>query len=193
MESFMTGKKPGDSVGWYQQRTRLSPGEEREGAQRQQARIEITEWFGLEGTLKIIQFQPPALGRDTSHHTRVVKAPSNLALNPSRDGAATASLGNLGQGLTTLTAKNLYPRSHLNLPSSSLKPFFLIFPHPPDQESLPSFPWWLGFDFGTKQQQISVQPTCRSMGKDKPNHIIVSYRLGSILNSRSTFLLLDKG
>ena len=27
---------------------------------------EIVEWFGLEGTFKIIYFQPPAIGRDTS-------------------------------------------------------------------------------------------------------------------------------
>uniref|UniRef100_A0A8C3JYJ2 HGH1 homolog n=1 Tax=Calidris pygmaea TaxID=425635 RepID=A0A8C3JYJ2_9CHAR len=39
---------------------------------------------------------------DTSHHTRLLQARSNLPLNPSRDGAATASLGNLGQALTTL-------------------------------------------------------------------------------------------
>lgn len=26
---------------------------------------EITMWFGLEGTLKIIQFQPPIMGRNT--------------------------------------------------------------------------------------------------------------------------------
>ncbi|PKU28106.1 hypothetical protein llap_21590 [Limosa lapponica baueri] len=47
--------------------------------------------------------------RDTSHHTRLLQAPSNLALNPSRDGAATASLGNLGQALTTLGVKNFFP------------------------------------------------------------------------------------
>ena len=27
----------------------------------------ITEWFGLEGTLKIIQFNPPAMVRDIFH------------------------------------------------------------------------------------------------------------------------------
>jgi len=56
----------------------------------------ITEWFGLEGTLKLISFQPPAMGRDPFHQPRVLKAPSNLALNPAREGAAAASLGNLG-------------------------------------------------------------------------------------------------
>ncbi|KFO72884.1 Centromere protein J, partial [Cuculus canorus] len=29
--------------------------------------VKIIEWFGLEETLKSIQFQPPAMGRDTSH------------------------------------------------------------------------------------------------------------------------------
>jgi len=27
----------------------------------------IMEWFALEGTLKIIQFHPPAMGTDTFH------------------------------------------------------------------------------------------------------------------------------
>jgi len=43
------------------------------------------------------------MGRDTFHQTRVLKAPSNLALNPAREGAATASLGSLGQGLNIRT------------------------------------------------------------------------------------------
>jgi len=62
------------------------------------------------------------MGRDTFHQTRLLKAPSNLALNPAKEGAATASLGNLGQGLTTLRVKNFFLISHLNLPSFSLKP-----------------------------------------------------------------------
>jgi len=41
------------------------------------------------------------MGRDTFHQTRVLKAPSKLALNTTREGTATASLGNLGQGLIT--------------------------------------------------------------------------------------------
>ena len=85
-----------------------------------------TEWFGWEGTLQTIQFQPPAISRDIFHQPRVLKAPSNLALNPAREGAATASVGNLGQGLTTLTGKNFFPISHLNLPSVSLEPFPLV-------------------------------------------------------------------
>jgi len=38
----------------------------------------------------------------------VLRAPSSLALNPAREGAATASLGKLGQGLTTLMGKNFF-------------------------------------------------------------------------------------
>jgi len=38
---------------------------------------------------------PSALGSNTFHHTRLLKAPSNLALNTAREGASTASLGNL--------------------------------------------------------------------------------------------------
>jgi len=65
--------------------------------------------------------QPRAMGRDPFHQPRLLRAPSNLALNPAREGAATASLGNLGQGLTTLTGKNFFLMSNLNLPSFSLK------------------------------------------------------------------------
>jgi len=46
--------------------------------------------------------------RDPFPQPRVLRAPSNLALNPAREGAATASLGNLGQGLTTLSVKNFF-------------------------------------------------------------------------------------
>ena len=54
----------------------------------------MSECFGLEGTLEIILFQPPAVGRDTFHYPRLLQAPSNLALDTSKDpGAATASLG----------------------------------------------------------------------------------------------------
>jgi len=66
------------------------------------------------------------MGRDTFQQTRMLKAPSNPALNISREGAATASLGNLGQGLTTLAIKNFFLISNLNLPSFSLKPLPLV-------------------------------------------------------------------
>ena len=48
------------------------------------------------------------MGRDPFHQSRLLQAPSNLTLNPAREGAATASLGNLGQGLTTLIVKNFF-------------------------------------------------------------------------------------
>jgi len=46
---------------------------------------------------------PPAMGRDTFHWTRLLKAPSSLALNTAREGEATPALGNLFQCLTALT------------------------------------------------------------------------------------------
>jgi len=81
---------------------------------------------------------PPVVGRDTFHQTRSLRAPSNLALNTAREGAATASLSNLGQGLTTLIVKKFFLVSNLNLPSFSLKPLpvvlarqALVKSHPP--------------------------------------------------------------
>jgi len=61
------------------------------------------------------------MSRDPFHQSRVLRAPSSLALNTAREGAATASLGNLCQGLTTLMVKNFVLISNLNLPSFSLK------------------------------------------------------------------------
>jgi len=66
------------------------------------------------------------MGRDPFHQTRLLKALSNLALNTSREGAATASLGNLCQALTTFMVKNFFLVSNLNPPSFSLKPFLLV-------------------------------------------------------------------
>ncbi|RMB98546.1 hypothetical protein DUI87_24760 [Hirundo rustica rustica] len=63
----------------------------------------ITEWFGLGRTLKTISFPPPAMGRDIFHYPRLLQAPSNLAWDTSRDGAATDALSDLCQGLSTLT------------------------------------------------------------------------------------------
>jgi len=82
--------------------------------------------FELGGTLKIISFQTPAMGRDTFHQTRLLRAPSSLALNTATEGAVTASLGNLCQGLTTHRVKNFFLISNLNLPSFSLKTFPLV-------------------------------------------------------------------
>jgi len=93
------------------------------------------------GALEVIQPNPPAVSRDIFHWVRLLRALSNLAWNVSRDGASTTSLGSLGQGLTTLTVKNVFLLSSLNLPSFSLKPLPLVLP----QQALlkifsPSFP-----------------------------------------------------
>ena len=53
------------------------------------------EWPGLKRTTMIIQFQPPAMCRAANHQPRLPRATSSLALNACRDGASTASLGNL--------------------------------------------------------------------------------------------------
>jgi len=80
------------------------------------------------------------MSRDIFHQTRVLRAPSNLALNTVREGAATASLGNLGQGLTTLMGKNFFLISNLNLPSVSLQPFpFVLSLHTLVKSPSPSF------------------------------------------------------
>jgi len=54
-----------------------------------------------------------AISRDIFHQPRLLRAPSNLALNPAREGAVTASLGNLGQGFTILMVKNFFLISDL--------------------------------------------------------------------------------
>jgi len=59
------------------------------------------------------------MGRDTFHQTRLLRAPSNPALNTSREGAATTSQGNLFQCLTTLLVKNFFLIANLNLPTFS--------------------------------------------------------------------------
>ena len=45
---------------------------------------------------------PPAIGRAATYQIALPRAPSNLTLIASRDGAHTASLGNPCQSLTTL-------------------------------------------------------------------------------------------
>lgn len=63
----------------------------------------ITEWFGLRGTMKISKFQSPCHGKEHLPLDQVLKAPSILALNTSRNGTSTASLDNLCQCLTAHT------------------------------------------------------------------------------------------
>jgi len=69
------------------------------------------------------------VSRDPFHLPRLLRAPSNLALNPAREEAATASLGNLCQCLTTLRVKNFFLISSLNLLSFNLKPLPLLLSH----------------------------------------------------------------
>ena len=69
---------------------------------------------------------PPAMCRVANHQTRLPRATCSLALNASRDGASTASLGNLFQCVTTLCVKNFLLLSNLNLSRLSLKPFPLV-------------------------------------------------------------------
>ena len=58
----------------------------------------------------LIQFQPLLCAElPTTKQTRLPRATSSLALNASRDGASTTSLGNLFQCLTTLWVKNFLP------------------------------------------------------------------------------------
>ena len=66
------------------------------------------------------------MGRGTTHQLRLPRAPSNLSLSISRDGAPTASLGSLCQCLITLWIKNLPLTFHPNFPSFSLKSFSLV-------------------------------------------------------------------
>ena len=61
----------------------------------------VIEQLRMQGTLKLIQFQTPATIKVATHQLRLPRAPSSLALIPSRDGAPTASLGNLFQCFTT--------------------------------------------------------------------------------------------
>jgi len=88
----------------------------------------IESWNGLDwkGPYISSSSNPPAMGRDPFHQTRLLKTPSNLALNTAREGAATASLGNLGQGLTTLVVKNFFLRSNRNLLSFNVKPLCFV-------------------------------------------------------------------
>jgi len=62
----------------------------------------IMERPGLKRTTMIIEFQPPAMCKVANQQTRLPRATSSLALNASRDGASTTSLGSLFQCVTTL-------------------------------------------------------------------------------------------
>lgn len=82
----------------------------------------ITEQFDLEGTCRAI----PSTRLDCS------KPCPTWPWNSARGGAPIASLGNLFQFLPTITLKDLFPISYLNLPSVSLKLLPLVL----------SWNWW---------------------------------------------------
>ncbi|KAK4827897.1 hypothetical protein QYF61_022320 [Mycteria americana] len=73
------------------------------------------------------------MSRDIFNQSRLLRAPSNLTLKVSRDGASTTSLGNLCQCFTTFIIKNFFLISSLNLPSFTLKPLPLVL----SQQALP--------------------------------------------------------
>ena len=77
----------------------------------------MIERLGLGGTFRGHLAQPPAASRDIFNQTRLLRAPSNLAWNVSRDGAPTTSLGNLHQGFITLIVK--------------ISSFYLVWIYPP--------------------------------------------------------------
>jgi len=64
-------------------------------------------WVGKDLKAHLVS-NPLPWARDTFHCSRLLKAPFNLVLNASREGASTASLGNLCQCTTTLIVKSLF-------------------------------------------------------------------------------------
>jgi len=140
-------------------------------------------WFGLEGTLWTILFQPPAVGRDPFHQPRVLRAPSNLALNTAREGAVTASLGSLCQDLTTLIVQHFPILTSLNLPSARLKPFTPFLYCQACYTSHPGTGWWhiLGCDVFLPQPgqgPFSAKPqfilSCYGYGAKYPTNSLSS-------------------
>ena len=73
------------------------------------------------------------MNRDTYSYVRLLRTPSSLTWNVSRNEASITSLGNLCQRLTTLSIRNFFLISSLDFPSLSLKPFPLVL----SQQTLP--------------------------------------------------------
>lgn len=85
----------------------------------------FVEWLGLEGTLGSSSSTLPAMARDFLLD-QVVESPI-LALNISRDYTHTQQhFAAFFWCITTLTAKNFFLKSTLNLPCLSLKPLPLV-------------------------------------------------------------------
>lgn len=79
----------------------------------------------LKKTLKIISFQPSTTGKETLHQTRLLRTLSNLALNISRSGASTASLGSCASA--SPPSQYFFQISNLNFPAFSLNPYCLFY------------------------------------------------------------------
>ena len=78
----------------------------------------ITECFGLEGTFRCHLVQPPCSEQGHLQLDQAAQSPVQPDLECFQ---GWATLGNLFQCFTTLTAKNFFLISSLNLPSLSLK------------------------------------------------------------------------
>jgi len=75
-------------------------------------------WSGrqlLEGTCKGHLVQLPCNEQGQPQLPQVLRAPSSLTLNVSKDGSPTTSLGNLCQSLIALTVKNFFLISSLDV------------------------------------------------------------------------------
>lgn len=74
----------------------------------------VAERFGLEGTLRIVQVDPPCPGQGRLPPSQVAQGSFQPALNTSRDGAAAISLGDVFQCLALPTLNYLILISNLN-------------------------------------------------------------------------------
>jgi len=86
----------------------------------------------VERTTMLIEFQPPAMCRVANQQPRLPRATSSLALNACRDGASTASLGNLFSASPPSGSEKLPPHIQPKPPLSQFKtiPSYPITVHP---------------------------------------------------------------
>jgi len=73
----------------------------------------IIEWPGLKRTIMTIEFHPPYYVQGHQPLDQAAQSHISLALNASRVGVSTASLGNLLQCVTTLCVKDGYHKHHV--------------------------------------------------------------------------------
>jgi len=86
----------------------------------------IIEWFGWERTFRGHLAQSPCSEQGHLQLDQGAPSPIQPGLERFQRWASTISLGNLCQGFTTLTVKNFFLISSLNLPSLNLKPSSLV-------------------------------------------------------------------